>query len=159
MPFVKTPANVVSAGLDAAGVGFVKALVKQIQAVRKGDPRLTTEAIRDATTAGTGLALALAIVYSVNPEDSTGTFESYGTDQKARDIIKAKNAPYNAIKLGDKWWSYDYFGALGPAISGFMAARKAKEGESPAWAYAQAIASQTTKVPGLQEVSDLSNIF
>ena len=159
MPFVKTPANVVAAGLDSAGIGFVKAVIKQFQAVRRGDPRLTTEAIRDATTAGTGLALALLIVYSVKPEDSTGTFESYGTDQKARDIIKAKNAPYNAIKINilgrPTWVSYDYFGALGPAISGFMSARKAKEGENPVWKYAQSVASQTTKVPGLQELQDL----
>jgi len=156
MPFVKTPANVVSAGLDAAGVGFIKALAKQIQAVRTGDPRLTSEAIRDATTAGTGLALALAIVYNVNPEDSTGTYESYGTDQKARDIIKSKNAPYNAIKLGGKWISYDYFGPLGPAISGFMAARKAKEDENPLWEYGKSVKSQVIRVPGMQEVSDLA---
>ena len=66
-----------------------------------------------------------------------GTFESYGIDQKARDIIKAKNAPYNAIKIGDKWLSYDYFGPIGPAMSGIMAWRKDNEegGNQGAWKY------------------------
>jgi len=158
MPFVKTPANVASIGIDTAGVGLLKGIYKGIQSIRKNDPVLRQEAIRDAVRAGTGLALAAALVYMVRPEDSTGTFESYGTDQKARDIIKAQNAPYNAIKINGKWLSYDYFGPIGPAMSGIMAWRKENEegGSEGGWKYAQAVASQVTKVPGVQEISDLA---
>jgi hypothetical protein len=160
MPFIKTPANVVSLGVDVAGVGFVKALYKTYQGIRTGEKAKIAEAVRDASRAGMGIALATLIVYSVNPEDSTGTYESYGLDQKARDLLKAKNAPFNAIlmntPLGKKWISYDYFGPLGPVMSGIMAGRKEQEPGAASWKYLQAAGQQIAKVPGIQEVQDLA---
>ncbi len=157
MPFVKTPSNVVSAGMDAAGVGFFKGfykLPKAIKAMKTGDPLLMRETIGDFTRAGLGLTLATVLAYAIGPEDFVGDYDALSI--KEREMAVLKNAPYNSIRIGDKWISLDYFGPLASAFVGIMYARKYGENLPMKIAkYSQGAGSQLLRFPGLTEVSDM----
>jgi len=157
MPFVKTPANVVSAAIDAAGVGAFKGfakLPKAIKLFKAGEPALMKEAVRDFTTAGLGLTLATILAYSINPDDFVGDYDALST--KERELAALKNAPYNSIRVGDKWISLDYFGPLASAFVGIMYARKYGDTLPQKIAkYTHGAAGQLMRIPGLTELTDM----
>ena len=157
MPFVKTPANVVEAGIEAAGVGFIKAGIKLPEAwkeMKLGNGEPMKEVVRYATRSGLGLTLATVLAYMINPDDFIGEYD--GMLQKGRDVAKAKNAPYNSIKVGNKYISLDYFGPIAASFTGIMYARKyGTDIPTSAYQYAKGVAGQALKVPGLREFSDL----
>jgi hypothetical protein len=157
MPFVKTPANVVQAGVDAAGVGVIRAAFKLQEAVKEmkqgnGDPM--KDVVRLAVRSGLGMTLATMLAFMFDTDDFTGEYE--GMTQKGRDMAKAKNAPYNSIKMGDKYVSLDYFGPLASSFVGIMYARKYGESlPSSIFQYGIGVGTQALKVPGLRDFGDL----
>jgi hypothetical protein len=157
MPFVKTPANVVSTALDTAGVGAFKGIYKlpgAMKALKAGNGAPMQEVVRDFTRTGLGLALASVLAYSINPEDFVGDYDSL--TQKERDLATLKNAPYNSIKIGDKYISLDYFGPLGAAFVGIMYGRKyGKNLPEKVGNYTKGAAGQLLRFPGLTEVGGI----
>lgn len=157
MPFVKTPANVVQAGIDAAGVGAFRGFYKLPEAIaqmKQGNGEPMREAVRLFTRSGLGFTLALVLAHAFDPDDFIGEYDFLS--QKERDLAKAKNAPYNSIKVGDKYISLDYFGPLASAFVGIMYAKKYGDSlPSKIYQYAKGAGTQAVKVPGLREFSGL----
>lgn len=129
MPFVKTPANVVGASLDASGVSAIRALYNMPEALsqmKKGNKAPIQKVIRDGVRSGLGLTVAFIITSSIDDDEFMG---EYPTSQKEKELLELRNATPNSIKLGGKWVSLDYFGPLGSAVKGIMYAKK--YGETP----------------------------
>lgn len=161
MPFVKTPANVVQAGVDTAGVGFFRGFAKLPEAINEmkvGNKEPMQDVVRLFVRSGLGMTLATALVYMFNPDDFIGEYDSLSP--KDKDLVRLKNATYNSIKIGDKYVSLDYFGPLASAFVGLMYARKYGDSlPEKAFQYARGVGSQALKVPGLRELGDLvSNV-
>lgn len=157
MPFVKTPANVVQAGIDAAGVGAFRGFYKlpeAIEQMKQGNGEPMKEAVRLFTRSGLGFTLALVLANAFNPDDFIGEYDFLS--QKERDLVKAKNATYNSIKVGDKYISLDYLGPLASAFVGLMYAKKYGDTlPQKIYQYAKGAGTQAFKVPGLREFSGL----
>lgn len=152
MPFVKTPAQVVSASIDNAGMGLVKGVYKGLKAYKSGDKQLMREASRDAVRGGIGLTLAAAIAYTINPDDFVGDYDLLSPQEKQ--MAQMENAPYNSVKINGKWVSLDYFGPLAAPVIGIMYARKYGK-DNPLWSYARGAGSQLFRMPGFTEVKDI----
>lgn len=156
MPFVKTPANVVSVAMDSAGVGAFKGLYKlpqAIKAMKEGETALIKDAVGDFTRAGLGLTLATVLAYSINPDDFVGDYDALTV--KEGEMARLKNAPYNSVRLGGKWISLDYMGPLASAFVGIMYARKYGQGFEKIAKYMKGAGGQLLRFPGLTEVSEM----
>lgn len=153
MPFVKTPANVISTGADYAGLGAVKGLVKTVNAMRRGD--LGSEAYvksvsRDLWRSGLGLTAALVIASNLEDDDFVGAY-----DPARAQFEELRGANYNAFRVGEKWISTDWLGPLGPSVAAIMYARK--YGSTPqerTFQYAKGVLSTFQNLPGVTEVYD-----
>ena len=126
MPFVKTPANVAELGLDYAGLGFIKGGVKGAKLVwaKYGkkevvDRVMMQQAMNDIARAGLGMTTAAIIASQINADDFMGAY-----DPQRIKIDQLSNTSYNAIKIGDKWVSMDYFGSLSSPLVGYLYAKK-----------------------------------
>jgi hypothetical protein len=157
MPFVKTPANVVSAGLQSSffGTPFWMAQVPEsIRQMKQGNTDPMRETARRAVRNGMGIALATALVYAFDPDDFIGEYD--GMSQKERDLVRIKNAPYNSILIGDKYISLDFLGVLATHFVAMMYARKYGDTAPEAvWQYMKGGSIQILKTPGLKEVAEL----
>lgn len=156
-PFVKTPANVIGAGIDYAGGGFLHALWKIGKAVKAEgkeglkDPAMLKAAARDAVRAGIGMTAAGLIGAMIEPDNFMG---AYDPNRYAIDTLK--NANYNAVKIGGKWISLDYFGALGVPLAAVLYAKKyGNGGIDKTTKYVQGVGTQFSRFPGLSLVADL----
>lgn len=163
MPFVKTPANVVGAGIDASGVFLpVDTLVrvaKIAKAVKAGDS--LSEAYinniegygRKLVRAGLGTTIALALSTLFDPEDFIG---EYPVSEKERELLTLKKATPNSVRIGDKWVSLDYFGALGTPLVAMLYAKKyGKNTSSAMYSYYVGAGRQLAKIPGLEIGKDV----
>jgi hypothetical protein len=157
MPFVKTPANVVEAGVDTAGLGALKAILKVPEAIKElklGNKQPMQDVVRLSTRTGLGFTLAVILAEATDPEDFIGEYEAL--TPKARAMVRAKGGAYNAVKWGDKWVNTDYFGPLAAAYVGYMYSKKYGDTlPQKIAAYGRGVGSQVTKIPGLRDFSDL----
>lgn len=157
MPFVKTPANIVSLGLDYSGFGIVKFAVRFNEAkdlLKKGDSSLMRKISRQAIRSGLGLTLTLMLVNAIDPDDFIGEYDVL--TGKEKDLTRVKGGTYNAIKVGNKYISLDFLGPLASGFVGMMYARKYGDNfVEKVWAYGQGVGSQAMKLPGLRETSEL----
>ncbi len=157
MPFVKTPANVVGAGLDAAGVGFITGGKDIAKGLKTGDKELIQRGTRSAVRAGLGLTVAYALANIVNPEDYIG---AYPTNKDEQELLLSRSAQPNSIKINGKWISLDYFGSLGAPFVGVMYARK--YGQSPAdmvMKYGTGLSTQIFRIPGLDLIKGIKDYY
>jgi hypothetical protein len=157
MPFVKTPANVVQAGVDFSGIPAVIELFKLPYAMRElanGNKKPIQQAIDAGVKGGIGLVMSAALVSMINPDDFTGEYDS-STDSE-KNVARVKNAAPNSIKVGGKWISLDYLGPLGAPFVGMMYAKKyGTDLPTMAYQYVKGAGKQVLKVPGLKEMGDL----
>lgn len=153
MPFVKTPANVISTAADYGGLGAAKALVKTVDSMRRGD--FGSEAhvrsiSRDLVRSGLGLLGALVITMNLDDDDFVGAYDS---SRYQYEELRGSN--YNAIRVGGKWISVDWLGPLSISVSAMMYARK--YGSTPqeqAFQYGRGVISTFQKLPGVSDVYD-----
>lgn len=160
MPFVKTPANVISFGLDYSVGGVAKGavdLVAALKAKKAGDAdeftKLFTKAKRNWIRAGLGLSIAFVLAGAVDDDDFIG---AYPTTAKERELLRTQNGLPNSIRIGDKYISLDYFGAIGSPLMGFLYAKKfGKElpGQSSNFLYGQL--NMLSNMPGYDELKGL----
>ena len=161
MPFVKTPANVVQAGIDSAGVGAFRGFFKLPEAIRQakdGNGKPMRDTVRLFIRSGLGFTLSTVLAYMVNPDDFVGDYDSLS--QKERNLTQLKNAPYNSVKIRDKYISLDYFGPLASAFVGILYARKYGDTlPEKIYQYGRGATGQALRLPGLREFTDIvSNI-
>jgi len=164
MPFVKTPANVIKVGLDYSGVilpfDTAYRIGMVLKSVRKGES-LSTATLESfngwalqAVRAGLGFTLAHLLASLFDPDDYIG---EYPVSQKERELLKLKNAPTNSVRIGGKWISLDYFGALGAPLVGQLSAKKYGKGDiaNTIFNYYAGVGKQAIKLPGLEISKDV----
>jgi hypothetical protein len=153
LPFVKTPANVLATGMDYAGLGIPKALVKTVQAFRSGElknPEYIKSMSRDLVRSGLGLTGALIIASNLKDEDFVGAY-----DPKRYQIEQLRGSVYNAFRIGDRWISVDWLGPLSVPVSSIMYARKyGKNGGEKTLQYGKGVLSQIGNLPGISDASE-----
>jgi len=168
LPFVKTPANVVAAGIESSGILLPFQLsidtVKFINDVRKGesisDARLNNFKgyMRKFVRAGLGMSLAYILAEAFEPEDFIG---EYPTTDKERELLRLQQASTNSVRIGDRWISLDYFGILGTPFIGMMYAKKYGEGQTDKIIYNYYLGSgrQILKIPSLDVAGSLKDLI
>lgn len=148
MPFVKTPANVQMMGLEY-GFGSLYTLYKINDIMRNPASEVSQRAIKAAYRNGVGLFLAMMIAAAFDPDDYIPEFDNATT--KDRELAKAKNAPFNSIKIGNKWVSLDYLGPLGIPLVAVLNARKGRNLTDQITNFVKAGIGQGMKIPGIKE--------
>lgn len=153
-PFIKTPANVISTGLDYAGVGIPKALIKTYKAVRTGEiknPEVLQSITRDVVRAGLGLTGAVMIASQLDDDDFVGAY-----DPARAQIEQLRGSNYNAIRVGNKWISTDWLGPLAVPVTSMMYARKyGKKGWGERiFQYNKGLGSAVLNLPVISDVYD-----
>lgn len=159
-PFIKTNANVLQGAIESTAFGGVRAITKLPGAWRAmndtvaPNPKPMQDTMRLAVRSGLGMVLAYLLAALIPPEDF---FTAYDVmSQKQRDQLKLKKGVYNAVKIGGKWISLDFFGVLGSGFVGMMYARKYGNGiVDTAYQYSRGVVGQALQVPGIQDYSDL----
>jgi len=156
MPFVKTPANVIGAGIDASGVSAIRAmwnLKGALESAKLGNREPLKQVVRDFVRSGLGLSLAIMVSAMFDPDDFIG---EYPVNAKEQELLRLQRATPNSIRIGDKWVSLDYFGAIASPLVGIMYARKYGNGlVNTAYKYAQGVGTQALKFPAYRAVKDL----
>jgi len=155
LPFVKTPANVISTGMDYAGLGVPKAIVEVVNGIRAkdlGSKERVSKISRDLVRSGLGLTASVIIAYQLKDDDFVGAY-----DPNRSQIEGLRGSPAeNSIRIGDKWISTDWFGPLSIPLSSIMYARKygkAGKGEM-AFQYGKGVVSQIGQLPGISDLYD-----
>lgn len=168
LPFVKTPANVVAAGIESSGILLPFQLsidtVKFVNDLRKGesisDARLNNFKgyMRKFVRAGLGMSLAYILAEAFEPEDFIG---EYPTTDKERELLRLQKASTNSVRIGDRWISLDYFGILGTPFIGMMYAKKYGEGQTDKIIYNYYLGSgrQILKIPSLDVAGSLKDLI
>lgn len=154
LPFVKTPANVIATGMDYAGMGIPKALVKTVKAFKAGNlgsKEYFQSITRDLIRSGLGLVGAVAIVSQLKKDDFIGAY-----DPARAQIETLKNSNYNAIRVGGKWISTDWLGPLAVPVTAMMYAKK--YGDTPGertFQYSKGVLASALNIPGVSDIYDL----
>lgn len=157
MPFVKTPANVIGAGLDAGGVGAITSTYKLVfkgayKEILDGDYHQLKDIMGGYVKTGLGLSIAFILTSLLKPEDFVGEFP---ITEKERELLRTKNATANSILIGGKWISLDYFGPIAAPFVGMLYAKKYGNGLTDSiFKYGQGVVLQSLKIPGLSSVYD-----
>ncbi len=158
MPFVATPANVVSLGMEYS-FGAARALIPQnlsqiMRDVRTGViSNASKDVFRSAVRNGVGLILASVLAALIDPDDYISPFDL--ASQKEKDLVRFKNGVYNSIRIGGKYVSLDEFGPLASTLAGILAARKNGSIYEKAAAFAKTALTQAGNIPGIKETSEL----
>lgn len=152
-PFIKTPANVISTGMDYAGMGIPKSLINTVKAFRSGDLK-NKEYIqgmtRDLVRSGLGITGAVVISSQLKDDDFVGAYDPARTQ-----IESLRNSNTNSIRVGNKWISTDWLGALSIPVSAMMYARKyGKTGGEKTFQYGAGVLNQLKQLPGVSDVFD-----
>ncbi len=159
MPFVQTPANVVSLGLEYS-FGAWRALLPQNinQIMRDFRTSVISDTsksiIRSAIRNGIGWLLAFGIAELLKPDDYISPFDL--ASQKEKDLVRFKNGVYNSVRIGGKYISLDYFGPLAAPIAGILEAKKREGTYEKAAAFAKSVLSQAGNIPGIKEASEIA---
>lgn len=152
-PFIKTPANVIATGMDYAGMGIPKALVKTYKAFKAGDlkdPATMQSIARDVLRSGLGLTGAVIIANQLSNEDFVGAY-----DPQRSQIEQLRNSNYNAIRVGGKWISTDWLGPLAIPVTAMIYARKyGKTGGERTFQYSKGVLSAVYNLPGISDIYD-----
>jgi len=153
MPFVKTPANVIATGMDYAGVGGLKAIFKTVEAIRNGNlntREFKQSVSRDLVRAGLGIVAAIVIAANFDDDDFVGAY-----DPARAQIEQLRGSQYNAIRIGNKWISMDWFGPLAVPLTAIMYSRKYSDTTGEAiFQYSRGVASAIKELPGVEDVLD-----
>lgn len=150
MPFVKTPANVISTGLDYAGAGYFKGAVKLVKAIRAGElgeKQVVQDITRDMVRAGLGTAGAFILASQFKPDDFVGAY-----DPGRKQIEQLRNSRDNVVRIGDSWVSLDWFGPLAVPMTAMLYAKKYGNGIT---GYLQGTGSAAMMIPGVEDIYDL----
>ncbi len=150
-PFVKTPANVISTGIDYAGGGVVKAIYETVRSIRNGNlgsKEYFQNITRGLVRSGLGFTAAVIIANNLNDDDFVGAY-----DPQRSQIEQLRNSNYNAVRIGDKWISMDWFGPLAVPLTAIMYARQhGKTGAEKTFQYGVGALSSVYNLPGVKDI-------
>lgn len=153
LPFVKTGANVVATGMDYAGAGLVKGIIKTAKAVKEGNvgsKEHIQSMTRDMVRSGIGLTGAYIIASQLTDEDFVGAY-----DPKRAQIESLRNSNYNAIRVGDKWISTDWLGPLAVPLTAIMYSRRLGDTYAERkFQYTKNALKAALEIPGVKDIYD-----
>lgn len=158
-PFVKTPANVAAYGLDASGLGIIRG-AGEMASLMKNYKVLTTiqrkkqlgNALRLSMRTGFGLGGALTLASFIPEENFVGAY-----DPNRVKYEQLRNSTFNAIRIGDKWYSLDYASGFAAPLVAVLYARKYGNGDpaKQVMQYTVGMADQTTNIPFVGSLKDI----
>lgn len=159
LPFMKTPANVQAAGLQLSGLaGFeaIKNTYEGYQEIKKGTGTGKEKfdlAIRSAVQLGLSIFIS-AIVLGMIKDDEYMPDYFTATDDE-RDFAKQNNIPFNSVRIGNKYVSFDYFGPIATPVKGALHARKyGKQGGNLFIEYGKGVGIQLLSFPGVSDIAE-----
>jgi len=164
MPFVKTPANVISSGIEHSGGSILTGIMdmkKSIEFSKEGNKteqkNAIQKAVRGFVTAGVGLTVATLIASTLKKDDFIGIYASNPKESKMMSMLGGGD---NMIRIGGKWVSLEYFGPIGPPIAGLMYAKKyGTNWHDNLLRYLEGVGTQAIRMPGINELRGmLANI-
>jgi hypothetical protein len=158
-PFIKTRANVISTGLDYAGLGIPKALGIAYNAVKLGkikDQQTSQEIYRNLVRAGLGITGAIMVSKQFDDDDFMGAY-----DPARAQIESLRNSTENSMRIPwfdgtKKWVSMDWFGPLDVPVTAIMYARKyGKKGwGEKMFQYAKGMGTALLQLPVISDIID-----
>lgn len=151
-PFIKTPVNVIGAGMEYSGMTIPFVVANMISNAKKGNQVVTQEMSRQIIRAGLGLTIATIVSMLLDDDDYMPDYTI--ADAKQKEATRLSNATYNSIRIGDKWVSLDYFGVLGVVIAGVMGARQKDTTVEQGVAFTQNALSQIRRAPVISTFAD-----
>jgi len=157
IPFVKTTANAIQSSLQLSGITLpVETIINTVKMVKlvqggHGWGEASKEAFSgfgdSVTRAGIGILAAYLIANAVDKDDYVGV---YPTTEKERELFRIKNAVANSIRIGNRYWSLDWFGPVAAPLIGFLNAKKyGTDLPTFAYFYSTGAAYQILKTPGI----------
>jgi len=153
VPFVKTLTNIAKLSADMSGITLPFEGIKGVsQAWKEGDIRKLKGFFNVSIRAGLGMFLAYMIASGLDDDDYLPDY-TIATDYQ-KEVAKLANAPYNSIRVGNKWVSLAYFGTLGWAIAGMLGARQKHTNGEKTMAYLTNSAMQLRQTPIVSELFD-----
>lgn len=154
-PFVKTPANVIGLGLDYTfGAYALKDIQVAISDFQAGRITETTRKVLQKTGRNAiGVLIAIALSSLIDDEDYIPDYALLSPTE--RNLIKAKNGVFNAIKVGDKWLSLDYFGPFAMPLAAVLNAKREKDLVDKAFNYLKGAGIQALKLPVIGDLKDI----
>ena len=155
--FIKTPINVVGAGLEYSGATIPFVMANLVTNAIKGNQLVTREMSRQIVRSGKGMLFALIFTSLLDDDDYIPDYVI--ADAKQKEATRLSNATYNSIKIGNKWVSLDYFGVLGVVIAGVMGARQKKTVDEKATSYVLNSALQIRRMPIISTFFDTLKWF
>ena len=156
-PFIKTPVNVIGAGMEYSGITLPFIVANMISNAKKGNQVVTQEMSRQVIRAGLGLTIASIIAMLLDDDEYMPDYTI--ADAKQKEATRLSNATYNSIRIGDKWVSLDYFGVLGVVIAGIMGARQKETAIEKGVSFVQNAVSQVRRAPVISTFFDVGKWF
>jgi len=157
VPFVKTPANQISAQIDRMGWSAAKGFKDFVTGETKKGRTEWKNAVHKMVRSGLGIAAAYWLTSLIKPGQWQG---DYSADFKKRAIQEGKNVPPNSAVLslpGGKEVSVDLklLGPIGATVTGILLKRDTKTDTAGSFLqYLNGVTSTLQSIPGLQEYSD-----
>lgn len=153
-PLVKTGSNVIATGMDYAGLGIPKALVKTYNAFKTGDletMEYRQAAMRDIVRSGLGVTAAVILTSTLNDDDFVGAY-----DPSRAQIEQLRNSKDNSFRIGGKWYSVDLLGPIAVPFTAIMYARKyGKKGAAEkGYQYVRGVSDQVFNLPVIKDMAD-----
>uniref|UniRef100_A0A6M3IPT8 Uncharacterized protein n=1 Tax=viral metagenome TaxID=1070528 RepID=A0A6M3IPT8_9ZZZZ len=161
VPFLVQPGNIVVRSVEAStGYGLLRGLIELGPAINElkqnNNPVPLYRSLHRISESGFALTFAALLVYGLDPDDFIPDYLL--ASPKEHQMVKAKNATYNSIRIGDWYISLDYFSLMAPALVGMLYARRfdiAKEPGKVAVGYASGVMGAASRLPGWVELSKL----
>ena len=146
-PFVKTPANVLALGIDYTfGAYALKDIQTIVSDFQRGQITDTSKnALRKIGRNAIGVLIAFALSSLIDDDDYIPDYALLS--QGERNLVKAQNGVFNAVKIGDKWVSLDYFGPFAMPLAAVLNAKKEKALQDKVFNYLTGAGIQGLKIP------------
>ncbi len=158
VPFAKIPANVVAKTIQASGVTAVWDIYQISKGIKTGNKARVRRGTRNLVTAGLGLTAAWLLASLIDDDDFVGEYADYNPAE--RKLMELEGATYDSIKIGGKWISADYFGAVAAPLIGYLNARKYGKGFIDSLVkYHLGVGKQLLRVPGAKELVETYDYY
>lgn len=160
LPFRKTPANILTTGLDYSPVGLVKGIKEAMFDVKSGECT-ATDAVDSIASGLTGTGLLVLGAYMAAEGFFGATLHvRAGDDDKEEDFEKSMGGQDYALQIGDKSYSLDWaVPAAMPLFAGAAIMESAQKGGGTFDAVADALLGMQDVVLETSMLSSLNDLI
>lgn len=147
-PFVKTPANVISLGLEysagsAIAIKNIKTIVGDFQTGNISEK--TIKSLKSLERNAIGFVLAALLAAGMDDDDYIPPYDMLSPSE--RSLVKQQNGVYNSIKIGNRYVSLDYFGPLAIPMTAILMAKSKRGSVEKITGYAKGVGYQALNIP------------